>query len=194
MAPRALSGGTMKQVGVLLSAVALLGCHVACASPFSALMKSEAALKKASSWHAIMQIADGRILTMDYAAPHRWRVVPAPNLTEVIIGNAVYMDQAGHVTQLAAAYAGPIARAVRIHKFDAPTLAQVRRTARDLGTQTLDGKLVHVYRYVANGATDTWYVGAHDLPVRVVIQGDKGTQVVRYSRFNVPVSIQPPTG
>lgn len=184
----------MKQVGVLLSAVALLGCRVACASPFGALMRSEAALKKASSWHMVMQMSGGQTLTMDYSAPHRWRVVPDPKLTEVIIGNSVYRDAAGHVTQLPAAYAGPIARAVRIRKFDAPTLAQVRRTARDLGAQTLDGKPVHVYRFVANGATDTWYIGAHDLPMRVVIQSEKGTQVVRYSRFNVPVSIQPPTG
>lgn len=193
MAPRRV-GGAMKQVGVLLSAVALFGCRMACASPFGALMKSEAALKKASSWHVVMQISGGNALTMDYSAPHRWRVVLAPDRTEVIIGNAVYMDTAGHVTQLPAAYAAPIARAVRIRKFDAPTLAQVRRTARDLGAQTLDGKPVHVYRYVANGATDTWYIGSRDLPMRVVIQSDKGTQVVRYSRFNVPVSIQLPTG
>ncbi len=78
--------------------------------------------------------------------------------------------------------------------FDVATLTQVRRSVRDLGAQTLDGKPLHVYRYVANGETETWYVGAHDLPVRAVIRGAQGTEVLRYSRYDVPVSIQPPAG
>ncbi|MGC8522348.1 MAG: hypothetical protein ACP5PN_10920 [Steroidobacteraceae bacterium] len=43
-----------------------------------------------------MRMADGKSLTLDYAAPHRWRIVPAPGIT-------VYMDVAGRVMQLPAA-------------------------------------------------------------------------------------------
>ena len=184
----------MRRIGVFLTAAALLGSTTAYAGTFGALSQCEAALKKATSWHVLMRMADGKTLTMDYAAPHRWRIVPAPGITEVIIGSTVYMDMAGHVMQLPAAYGAKIARTVRIHMFDAATLAQVRRSVRDLGVQTLDGKPVHVYRYVANGQTETWYVGAHNLPVRAVIHDAKGTEVLRYSRYDVPVSIQPPAG
>ncbi len=69
---------------------------MAYAGTFGALRKCEAALKKATSWHVLMRMADGKSLTLDYAAPHRWRIVPAPGIT-------VYMDMAGRVMQLPAA-------------------------------------------------------------------------------------------
>ncbi len=181
-----------QQLSRVLALAVMVGSGSAHAGVFSALQRSEAALKHAASWHAVMQMPGGKTLTMDYEAPNRWRVQPAPNITEIIVGNDVYMDMAGHEMKLPAAYGAAIARTVHIHLFDAAQQAQVRRTLQDLGVQKLDGQPVHVYRYVLKSITQTWYIGAHDLPVRAVLSGAGHTTVVQYSRFNVPVSIQVP--
>ena len=183
----------MQRVSMVLAMAVMVGGGRASAGAFSNLVRSETALKKATSWHVVMQMPGGKTLTMDYAAPNRWRVRPAPNMTEIIIGPDVYMDMAGHVMKLPAAYGAAIARTVHIHLFDTAQLAQVRSTLRDLGAQQLNGHTVHVYRYVLKGITQTWYIGVHDLPVQAVLSGAGHTTVVQYSRYNVPVSIQAPS-
>lgn len=183
----------MQRISRVLALAVMVGGGSAHAGAFSALLRSESALNHATSWHAVMQLPGGKTLTMDYAAPNRWRVQPAPNITEIIVGNGVYMDMAGHEMKLPAAYGAAIARTVHIHLFDAAQQAQVRSTLRDLGVQTLDGQKVHVYRYVLKGITQTWYIGARDLPVRALLSGAGHSTVVQYSRYNVPVSIQAPT-
>lgn len=182
----------MQRLSMVLAMAVMVGGGSASAGAFSNLVRSETALKQATSWHAVMQMPGGKTLTMDYAAPNRWRVRPAPNMTEIIIGNDVYMDMAGHEMKLPAAYGAAIARTVHIHLFDTARMSQVRRTLRDLGVQKLNGQTVHVYRYVLKGITQTWYIGAHDLPVRAVLSGDGHTTVVQYSRYDVPVNIQAP--
>lgn len=183
----------MKRLSMILLVTGLFG-GAAIAGPFEHLMRAELALKQAASWHVTEQLPGGKTFNMDYSAPNRWRVKPAPNITEVIIGSDVYMATAGHVMHLPSAYAAVIARTVRIHMFDAADRAVVRSTLHDLGTQTLAGKPVHVYRYVLHGTTQTWYIGAGDLPVQAVLSGTQGKEVVQYSRFGVPVSIEPPPG
>lgn len=181
----------MPRLGAIL-AMAVMAGGSASAGAFRHLVRAEAALKQATSWHVVMQMPGGKTVTMDYAAPNRWRVRPAPNITEIIIGNDVYMDMAGHEMKLPAAYGAAIARTVHIHLFDTAQRAQVRRTLQDLGVQRLAGQAVHVYRYVLQGITQTWYVGAHDLPVRALLSGDGHTTVVQYSRYDVPVNIHAP--
>jgi hypothetical protein len=184
----------MQRISRVLASALMASAGSAHAGAFSAIVRAEAALKQASSWHAVMQMSGGKRLTMDYAAPNRWRVQPTAQITEIIVGNDVYMDMAGHAMKLPPAYGAAIARTIHIHLFDAAQQAQVRSTLRDLGVQKLDGQTVHVYRYVLKGITQTWYVGAHDLPVQAVLSGAGRTTVVQYSRYNVPANIRVPTG
>ena len=183
----------MKRLSMILMATGVFG-GAAIAGPFAHLMRAELALKQATSWHVTEQLPGGKVFNMDYSAPNRWRVEPAPNITEVIIGSTVYMVTAGHVMQLPPSYAAMIARTVHIHMFDAADRAALRSTLRDLGAQALAGKPVHVYRYVLHGITQTWYIGAGHLPVQAILSSSRGREVVQYSRFGVPVSIEPPQG
>lgn len=182
----------MRRLATTFAILALLSGGHAFADAFSNLLQSEAKLVQATSWHAVEQLPGGKTLTMDYSAPNRWRIRPTPNVTEIIVGTDVYMVTAGHTMKLPATYGAMIARKVHITMFAKPQLAQLRSTLRDLGTQSIDGKAVHVYRYVLDGVTQTWSIGANGLPVRAVLHGARGTVVLDYSRFNKPVNIQPP--
>ena len=182
----------MRRLSGVVASAALLGAGTACAGAFGQLVRAELALKQASSWHLTERLPGGKTLSIEYSAPNRWRIRPAPNVTEVIIGSDVYMASAGHVMKLPALYGAMIARTVHIHMFTAGERAKVRRSLRDLGMRTLDGKPVHVYRYELDGSTETWYINSKSLPVRAVIHDGTGTRVASYSRFNTPVSIQPP--
>ncbi len=185
-------------VGVV-SGLLLPGC--AFAGAYADLAQVRAAFFKATSWH-IEEHLGGRTMEIDYSAPDRWRFVPAPNIKEVLIGNDVYMVTNGHVMRLPPAYGTMVAQAMRraakTDPFSGVTKADMRKTARDLGMQTLDGKSVHVYGCVVRGVDETLYVGADHLPVRVVmngvkIKGHRVKVVADYSQFNQPIAIEPPT-
>ena len=180
--------------GLILSATASAGAY-------TDLAQVRAAFRKATSWHIEEHLGAGRTVTVDYSAPDRWRFVPAPNIQEVIIGNAVYMVTNGHVLQLPPAYgtriAQQMARKSQSDPFTGATRADLEKTARDLGMRTLDGRSVHVYACVVRGIRETLYIGADRLPVRVVmdgvmIEGRRSRIVADYSRFNQPIAIQPP--
>ena len=180
--------------GLLLPACAFAGAY-------ADLAQVRAAFFKATSWH-IEEHLGGKTMEIDYSAPDRWRFVPAPNIKEVLIGNDVYMVTNGHVMTLPPAYGTMVAQAMRraakTDPFSGVTKADMEKTARDLGMQTLDGKSVHVYSCVVRGVDETLYVGADHLPVRVVmngvrIKGHRVKVVADYSQFNQPITIEPPT-
>lgn len=184
-------------VGVV-SVLLLPGC--AFAGAYTDLAQVRAAFIKATSWH-IEEHLGGKTLEIDYSAPDRWRFVPARNIKEVLIGNDVYMVTNGHVMKLPPTYGIMVAqamrRAARTDPFSGVTRTDMRKTARDLGMQALDGKSVHVYRCVVRGVDETLYVGAGHLPVRVVmdgvrIKGKRVNVVADYSEFNQPIAIRPP--
>lgn len=180
--------------GLLLSATAF-------ASPYSDLARMREAFFKATSWQIAEHLAGGKQLVVEYSAPDRWRFVPSSRLQEVIIGRTVYMITNGHPVKLPARYGRMIAQRMA-HKSKSDPLAgaskaDLEKTARDLGTRTLHGRSVHVYSCVVRGIDETLYIGADRLPVRVVMKGVmiKGKHidiVADFSRFNQPISIQPP--
>lgn len=180
--------------GLFVSATAFAGAY-------ADLVQARAAFVKATSWH-IEEHLGSMTVAVDYSAPDRWRFTPAPNIKEVIIGNDVYMVTNGHVLKLPPAYGAMIAQTME-HKsqsdpYAGATKADIKKTARDLGVQTLEGKSVHVYSCVVRGVEETLYIGADRLPVRVVMSGvmikGRPTRIVAdYSRFNRPIPIQPPT-
>ena len=180
--------------GLLLSATAF-------ASPYADLAQMRAAFFKATSWQIAEHLAAGKTLLVEYSAPNRWRFVPSPNLQEVIIGKKVYVVTQGHVVTLPPAYASKITKHMTSKSKSDPlagaSKADLEKTARDLGMQTLHGKRVHVYSFVVRGISDTLYIGADRLPVRAVmkgvkIRGKRFNIVADFSRFNQPIAIQPP--
>ncbi len=182
--------------GLLLSATAF-------ASPYADLAKMQAAFFKATSWQITEHLAAGKMLLVEYSAPNRWRLMPSPNLQELIIGKKVYVVTQGHAVTLPKTYAKKITRRMESKNrgnsdpLAGASKADLEKTARDLGMQTLHGERVHVYSFMVHGISDTVYIGADRLPVRsvmkgVMIRGKRVNIVADFSRFNQPIEIKPP--
>lgn len=171
-----------------LASVALLAPKVTFAGAYSDLVKVQVAFRNAKSYRAEEHLSNGRTTILEYAAPDRWRIEPTPTLTELVIGNDIYMVNKGKVSKLPFG-GGMVRRMVKRMEFSVNEDAQ--KTARDLGTQTLNGQSVHVYSFVSHGNV-TLYVGAHWLPVKTVIKNKKKTTTIDYSKFNEPISIELP--
>jgi hypothetical protein len=166
----------------LLSSVAL-------ADAYGDLKKAEAAFLSAKSWHAEEHLSNGKTMLVDFSAPDRWRLQPSPTMTEVVVGNDVYMVQGGHSMKMPM---GGMMISKMIKQFQLADDAEVKKTAQDLGTQTLNGRSVHVYSYSVHGVPETIYLGDDSLPVQAVIKNNSATTVVDYSKFNEPITIEAP--
>lgn len=170
-----------------LAVFVILSATFARADAYDELMKVQAAFLSAKSWHAEEQLSNGKTVVVEYSAPDRWRTQPNPDTTEVIIGDDIYMIRKGKSTKLPFG-GGMIRKAIQEAGFSVKD--DVRATAKDLGMQTLDGRLVHVYSYVVHDTPVTIYVGSHDLPIQSTVQDKKGTTTIKYSKFNEPISIE----
>lgn len=160
---------------------------VALADAYGNLVKARNAFEAAKSWHAVEQV-NGRPVTLDYAAPDRWRIQVMPNITDVIIGRTAYMVRDGRSVRLP--MVAP--RVWQMVKQNWIVITpEVKRTLLDRGMRTIGGVRVHVYTFTANGNPVTAEIGGNDLPVRASVRTPKGTVNIRYSRYNAPISIRP---
>jgi hypothetical protein len=162
---------------------------LALADAYDDLVKVHTAFQNAKSWHADENFSNGKVVTVDYVAPDHWRIQPNPKMTELIIGNDVYMVQKGRATKLP--FGGGMVRK-SLEQVNLNFSDEIKQSARDLGTQTLDGQSVHVYSYTVQGNPVTLYVGANSLPVQDVVQNKNLTTTIKYSQYNAPISIQAP--
>lgn len=172
-------------IAVTLSAA--LAPTFAHADAYDDLLKVQAAFLAAKSWHADEQLSNGKTIVVDYSAPDRWRTQPNPDTTEVIIGDDVYMIHKGKSTKMPFG-GGMIRKMIQDAGFSVKD--DIRATAKDLGMQTLDGRLLHAYSYAAHDTPVTIYVDAHHLPVQSNVQDKKGTTTIKYSKFNEPITIE----
>jgi hypothetical protein len=170
-------------------AVSYLVSSVALADAYGDLKKAQAAFLNAKSWHAEEHLSNGKTVTVDFSAPDRWRIEPTPTMTEVVIGNDVYMVQGGHSMKMPM---GGMMISKMIKQFALSDDPEVKQSAQDLGTQTLNGRTVHVYSYTAHGVPETIYLGDDSLPVQAVVKNSSATTVVNYSKFNEPITIEAP--
>lgn len=179
----------MKRITITAAAVSLLVSSVALADAYGDLMKVQGAWQSARSWHAAEHFSNGRTVLVDYSAPEHWRIQPTPDMTEIVINGDVYMVRNGHATKMPF---GGMMIAGMIKHFQFQADPEMKKTARDLGTQTLDGRTVHVYSFTVHSVPETLYVRDDSLPVKAVVKDGSVTTVIDYSKFNQPIDIEVP--
>lgn len=183
-----LRARSLRTYSLLVLVLPLLFPATAHGDPYDDLMRAYSAFSNTTSWHADELFSNGKTVTLDHAAPDRWRIQPNPNMTEVIIGNDVYMIRNGHATKLPFG-GGMIRKMIEGAAFSVRD--EVRQTARDLGMQALDGRPVHAYSYSSSGNNlVTLYLDANWLPVQTVVEDKNQTTTIKYSKYNEPVSIE----
>lgn len=181
----------MKRIAVRISLISipfLLASTLAFADAYGDLMKCQSAFQAAKSWHADEHFSNGRTVTVDYSAGN-WRIHPTPTVTELVIGSEVYMVHNGRATKMP--FGGfMVSHLIKSFQFSADS--EIKQTARDLGTRTLNGEAVHVYTYTVHGVPETLYVGDDSLPVQAVVKDKKVTTIITYSKYNEPIAIEAP--
>jgi hypothetical protein len=158
------------------------------ANAYSDLVAMRNAFNAAKTWHAVENMPNGRKVTVDFQAPDRWRIVN-PAMTELLIGDTVYMVRNGHATQIPM-MGGMIQSMLNAFKYGAYD-ADVKASARDLGMKPLNGRMLHAYSFTTKGTPVTMYVAANHLPVQSVVKGSNGTTTIVYSAWNSPIRISP---
>lgn len=173
----------------LAALMALITPSILLADAYGDLMKVQTAFMNAKSWQAEEHFSNGKTTVVEYSAPDRWRIKPSPDVTELVIGDDVYMERNGRPTKLPFG-GGMIKKMIQNAGFSVKD--EIRESLRDLGMQTLDGQSVHVYSYTSHGVPETLYVGRNMLPVQAVVNDKKNTTTIKYSRYNTPISIEGP--
>jgi len=159
------------------------------ASPSDDLNKIKAAFVAAKSWHATEQLPDGKTIDVDFAAPDRWKIKPTPKVTELLIGNDVYMEQNGKTTRVPMP-AGMLRKAIENFQFS-PLDEDIKKSAQDLGPQTVNGQKLHGYSFTSQGTPVTLYVDNSNLPIQAVVKTNRGPVTINYSGYNSPIDISP---
>lgn len=181
----------MRKIGlpIVMACTLALVPTIASANVVDDLSKMKAAFAAAKSWHATEQFSNGRTVTVDHVAPDRWRIQPAPNVTELLIGDTVYMVRNGKTTRVP--IPGGMLRKTIDSFYAAGPDDEIKQSARDLGMQSINGETLHAYSFTTHGTPVTMYVGSDMLPVVSVVKDPKVTTTITYSDFNTPIDISP---
>jgi hypothetical protein len=182
----------MRRIAVIVLLVGLFALTaplVLFADAYSDMMKVQNAFMNAKSWQAEEHFSNGKTTIVEYSAPDRWRVHPTPDVTELVIGNDIYMVRNGKATKLP--FGGGMVKKM-IENVGFSVKDDIKQSVQDLGIQTLDGQSVHVYSFTAHGVPETLYVGHNMLPVQAVVEDKKVTTTIKYSKYNTPISIEVP--
>ncbi len=165
--------------------IAPLAAH---ANAYADLGKAKAAFDATHSWHAVERMSNDHTVTLDHVAPDRWRIQMMPGMSEIMIGNDMYMVRNGQTMHLPMV----MPQIQQIVNEDWLTITpEVKRTLRDLGMQNVNGTAVHAYSYTANGDPVTLYLGRNHLPVHSVVHVTGGTVTITYSQYNTAITINP---
>jgi hypothetical protein len=145
-----------------------------------------------TSWHAESS-AQGQSIGVDFSAPDRFRI-ETPAGTQYVIGSEMYVTVAGHTMKLAIPQAASM-----IAQFRSPGQAATftkTHAVKDLGASSVGDVQTHAYGFddTTQGITthNVLDVGPKQLPYRMTVNSDRGKVIITYSKFNVPVTIQPP--
>jgi len=181
----------MARIALTCASVVLALCAsgIALADAHGDLIKVQAACVAAKSGHGEEPLANGRKMSTDFSAPDRWRLQPSPAIGPLFIDDEIYTVREGNATKLSVG--GETIRTV-IGNVAFSVQNAIKAPAHDLGTQTLDGQIVHAYSYALHGMPITLYVRGNSQPVPSVANDTRGTAVTACAIFHASIAIAAP--
>ncbi len=167
----------------------------AAADPATDLANAGGRFTHLKYWHATMATSSGQTIQADFAAPDRFRM-NLPTGPAYFIGHTVYVSMGGHFMKIAVPQAASYIQNLRspgnVTKF-----AKTHQV-HDLGDSSAEGVPTHAYAFddKSHGISShvTVDVGRADGLLRraIVKSAGHGTTTIHYSKFDVPVTINPP--
>ena len=170
------------------------------ADPRQALSEAWTEFLAVTSFRAtITNLDDGQqMATMEFQAPNRYRINTAGGPAIVVIGNDGYMDMGGRMMKVPV----PVEKMTAQYR-DEGVLEKMQEdmVIEDLGTETLDGKVMRKLRYIQTKPEKADTVAWIDRDTGLIHQlestsgsGRRQSRMqMRYTNYNDPaIDIQPP--
>jgi hypothetical protein len=185
----------MRLTPSMLSCVLLsLSCGVAHAAPKDELHDAFVKFLQAKSFRAtITDLKKGELVSnMEFVAPDRYRMTVAGGTTQVIVGDAMYMDMNGQMMRVPVPGVAKLTAQYRNEAF----LRQVEggMSVQALPDEVVDGEPAKVFAYTVTepvkADAKTWISRSSGLPIQTESSGSymgmKSTTRVRYGSFDDP--------
>lgn len=169
-------------IGTLLAPLAV---H---ADAYADLQQARDAFNAVHSWHAVELMTNGHTVTLDHVAPDRWRIQMMPGMSEIMIGNNMYMVRNGQSMRLPMVM--PQIQQM-VNQNWLTITPEIKRTLRDLGMQKMNGTVLHAYSYSADGNSVTLYLSSDHLPAVSIVHTSNGKVTITYSGYNTAITINP---
>lgn len=171
-----------------------LACGIANAAPKDELHDAFVKFLQAKSFRAtITDLKKGeQVSSMEFVAPDRYRMTIADGTTQLIVGDAMYMDMNGQMMRVPVPGVAKLTAQYRNEAF----LRQVEggMSVQALPEEVVDGEPAKVYAYTVTepvkADAKTWISRSSGLPIQTESSGSymgmKSTTRVRYSSFDDP--------
>lgn len=153
-------------------------------------------LREVKSYHATMDVTGGpggEVLhtEMDHVAPDRYRVQATGGMTQVIIGDSMWIEMGGQ-TQKMPLPAGMMEKLRNPGNSEKLQSQEATVDVQAQGSERIDGTSMKKYVLRDTGTkpiTVTYWVGDDGLPRRMLAETAEGTLTATYSRFNDPTIV-----
>ena len=183
----------MRPIALVPACLALaLCCGIANAAPKDDLHAAFAKFLKVQSFRAtITDLEKGeQVSSMEFVAPDRYRMKITDGPTQLIVGDAMYMDMDGQLMRVPVPSVGKLTAQYR--NEESLREMEGNMTVQALPDATLDGEPAKAYAYTVTepvkANVKTWVSVKSGLPIQVEssgrFMGIKSTTRIRYSDFN----------
>lgn len=158
-----------------------------------ALHNAFVSLAKATSYHIAFETDRGTV-DSDFVPPSRMHLMMGP-LEMISIDNVTYLKRGDTWTKFS--FPGTETLTAQILQTREYAKNQANFNVSDLGPKTLDGEDLHAYQVRPKsdnptGKPATVYVGRDGYVHRIDATSDRGSAIVRFSKFNAPIKIDAP--
>ena len=179
---------------ILAGALLALFCTAAAATPKDDLHAAFTQFMKIHSFRATVTDLkkSEQISTMEYVAPDRYRMKTADGPSQIIVGDAMYMDMDGKLTRMPIPGVSKLTSRYRNEDF----LHEIEggMTVTALPDEVVDGESAKVYAYTMTqpikSDAKAWISVKTGLPIQVEsigsFMGHTSTTRIHYSNFNDP--------
>ena len=178
---------------LVASFIAVVTAAAALATPSDDVVNAFTKMGSASSYHMAIESAQGQ-MDIDMVPPDKMHMLVSGGKMEMIrIAGSTYVKVNGNWMKL------PMAMPQMDQQMGAVSYVQAvgshpRQTqVDDLGSKSVDGATYHAFRLTPEkGEPATLYVDGSGYPARVDVTEGKSTSIVRFSKFNAPLTISAP--
>ncbi len=162
----------------------------ALATPADDVAGAFAAWGKATSYHMAVITAKGQQMDGDFVRPDKMHLTMGP-MEMITLADGTFVKMNGSWMRLPRPM--PQMQSGALTYVEGLGRNPKDTTVEDLGTKSVDGASYHAYKVTPNGGKpSTVYVDGAGLVARVDVTEGDGTSIVRFSKYNAPVTIVAP--